>query len=138
MFLCFHVRNYIKTRLLVVSPFSAYFYPRSIGDAAYISLSPVPRPPLFSPSVCIHNNTREQNTPGLNFRRSSDSVYYCECKRKIKTWEAWDRGYISLVPSPPSQLPQSSKFKVSLRLSWDMQGINKHEGTQLCRVERKQ
>ena len=27
MFLCFHVKNYIKTRLLVFSPFSAYFYP---------------------------------------------------------------------------------------------------------------
>ena len=27
MFLCFHVRNYTKTRLLVFSPFSAYFYP---------------------------------------------------------------------------------------------------------------
>ena len=26
----------------------------------------------------------------FNFRRSSDSVYYCERKREIKTGEAWD------------------------------------------------
>ena len=27
------------------------------------------------------------------FRRSSDSVYYCERKQEIKTGEAWHRGY---------------------------------------------
>ena len=27
MFLCFHVLNYIKTRFLAFSPFSAYSYP---------------------------------------------------------------------------------------------------------------
>ena len=45
--------------------------------------------------VCPHEIS-VASFPGLprfNFRRSSDSMYYCEHKREIKTGEAWDRGY---------------------------------------------
>ena len=41
----------------------------------------VPRPPLFLASVTIHNNTQEWKIT---------SVYYCECKRKVKMGEAWE------------------------------------------------
>ena len=41
----------------------------------------IPRPPPFLPSVCDHNNTREQKTR-FNFCWSSHSVYYCERKQE--------------------------------------------------------
>ena len=48
---------------------------------------------MFLPSVCVHNNTREWKTSW-----SSAPVYYCECKRKVKTGEAGNeaKAYASL------------------------------------------
>ena len=48
---------------------------------------------MFLPSVCVHNNTRERKTSW-----SSAPVYYCECKRKVKTGEAVNeaKAYASL------------------------------------------
>ena len=46
---------------------------------------------MFLPSVCVHNNTREQKTSWSSApvyyceRWSSGTVYYCECKWKVKT-----------------------------------------------------
>ena len=62
----------------------AYLRAQAPSLSAFVLIdSLVPRPPPFLPSVCVHNN----------FRQSSDSVYYCEHKREIKTGEAWDQGY---------------------------------------------
>ena len=60
------------------------------------TISLVPRPPPFLPSVCIHNNsyTGIQFFTGLTLLCS----YCCECKQKVKTGEAWKQGelYITL------------------------------------------
>ena len=40
-----------------------------VSTKLIVKHSLVPRPPPFLPSVCVHDNTREQKT---NFRRSSD------------------------------------------------------------------
>ena len=60
---------------------------------AFLSL--VPRPPLFLPSVCVHNNTREWRT---RFCWSSAPVYYCEPKWKVNMGQAGERG--QAFPTP--------------------------------------
>ena len=67
-------------------------------------ISLVPRPPPFSTSVCVYNNTWERKTGIFIFHRSSNSVYFYERKETIKTGEAWDRDYniiILFTSSPP-------------------------------------
>ena len=45
----------------------------------YLANSLVPRPPSFLPSVCVHNNTREQKTGEKRARSGSiDHVSGCE------------------------------------------------------------
>ena len=59
MFLCFHVRNYVKTRLLVFSPFSAYFYP-PMDKGLSLTLSSTPHALTHSP---IHPSTHSLTHP---------------------------------------------------------------------------
>ena len=81
----------------------------------FISL--VPRPPPFSTSVCVYNNTWERKTGIFIFRRSSNSVYFYERKETIETGEAWDWDYniiILFTSSPPCLSNWNCVLKLSL------------------------
>ena len=52
----------------------------------------VPRPLLFLPSVCVHNNTRNWKISG-KLKLVFTPVYCYEHKRNVKMGEAWEQGY---------------------------------------------
>ena len=56
------------------------------------------RPPFYLPFAftIIHGSGRQTKNV-LTFWRYSNSMYYCEHKGKIKTGEAWDRGYTTIM-----------------------------------------
>ena len=83
----------MKSKVLMIKSLSHFFV--ALGIATFLASFPgLPRFYLPFAFTIIHGSGRPA------FRRSSDSVYYCERKREIKTGEAWDRGYLVPRPSP--------------------------------------
>ena len=60
------------------------------SELSISKLASFPDLPLPFAFTIIHGSGRLAK----NFHRSSNSVYYCKCKREIKTGEAWDWGYL--------------------------------------------
>ena len=68
-----------------VAQFSSSLRPTILEEDEIWVCSLVPRPPLFLPSICVHNNTREWKT---GEKRSSNFVYCYERKWKVIMGEA--------------------------------------------------